>query len=278
MQIQIRKPPKRPLKGPKRAEAKPEPQSEPITDAPIPPPVDAQGQPLDSDALIAYVHEHYGHKILLSFSGGKDSIALWLHLRPHFEIVPYFLFWVPGLSWVDEAIAYYENFFGQRIVQLPHPLFYNMVRTGAYQEPHVVGTVDWLHMPRFDFADIDAVVAVGAGLDPERTLCAVGFRQADNIQRRNLIVQMGAIGTKRRKYYYGIWDWDVQDVADIIIKHDVALPADYRFWGRTIAAYDYQFLKPLKEHFPADYEKMRTWFPLIDAEFFRYESMAHEED
>jgi hypothetical protein len=179
---------------------------------------------------------------------------------------------------VDAAIDYYEDFFDTPIMRLPHPLFYNMVRTGAYQEPHVVGTVDWLQLPRFDFADLDSIVAAYSGLDPERTLCAVGFRATDNIDRRNLIIQKGAIGTLRRKYYYGIWDWNVQQVADIIREHDVALPADYLHWGRTIAAFDYQFLKPLKEHYPADYERVKTWFPLIDAEMFRYEGMGHAED
>lgn len=241
---------------------------------PPPPPVDAQGQPLDSDALIPYVREHYGETLLLSFSGGKDSLALWLHLREHFEIIPYFLYWLPGLSFVEEALAYYEEWFDAEIVRLPHPLFYNMLRTGAYQEPHVVGTVDWLGLPKFDFADLDAIMCSYCDLDPERTLCAVGFRAADNIDRRNLIIQKGAIGTARRKYYYGVWDWNVEQVATIIKRHGVALPADYRYWGRTIAAFDYQFLKPLRTHFPADYERVRQWFPLIDAEFFRYEEMA----
>lgn len=261
----------------RRSVRPPEPvEPEPVDAWPPSPPLDADGTPLDSDALIGYVREHYGETILLSFSGGKNSIALWLHLRAHFNIIPYFLYWLPGLSFVEEMLAYYEAWFGARILRLPHPLFYNMVRTGAYQEPHVVGTVDWLGLPSFDFADLDAIVCAyqEPPLDPERTLCAVGFRSADNIDRRNLILQKGAIGTLKRRYYYGIWDWNVEQVAATIKRHGVALPADYRYWGRTIAAFDYQFLKPLKTHFPADFERVKEWFPLIEAELFRYEEVA----
>lgn len=237
-------------------------------------PVDAQGEPLSSDDLIDWVRDNYGDTILLSFSMGKDSIALWLFLREHFEIVPYFLYWYPGLAFVEKSLAYYEEWFGTRIMQLPHPLFYNMLRTGAYQEPHVVGTIDWLRLERYDFADIDTVVCEYSDLDPTQTLCAVGFRAADNMERRRLIKQMGTIGFKRRKYYYGIWDWNVQRTTQIIKDNDVAIPPDYVHWGRTIAAFDYQYLQPLREQYPEDFQRLREFFPLIDAEIFRYEGIG----
>ncbi len=235
---------------------------------------DATGRPLAGLELIERVKSAglAGGTILLSFSLGKDSIAMWLYLREHFDIIPYFLYWVPHLSFVDAALDYYEDYFQQEIIKLPHPLFYQMLRTYAYQEPHALALLAALDLTDFDFAFIDDAIALYEGLDAP--FCAIGMRAADNIDRRNLIQQQGSVGIKKRRYYYPIWDWTVDQVGRIIIDNRVKLPADYKYWGRTLAAFDYQYLKPLRDAFPADYARIREWFPLIDAEFFRYEAMA----
>lgn len=232
------------------------------------------GTPLAGQALIDAVKRlsPSGETILLSFSGGKDSIAMWLAIREHFNIIPYFLYWLPGLSFVDAAIDYYEDYFGTEIIRLPHPLFYNMLRTYSYREPHEIAIVQAMQLQEFDFADVDDVIAMQYGLDAP--FCAIGMRAADNIDRRNLIFQQGSIGIKKRRYYYPIWDWNVSQVSQIIIDNGVKIPADYKYWGRTLAAFDYQYLKPLREAFPDDYNRMLEWFPLLEAEFFRYEAMA----
>ena len=234
---------------------------------------DASGQPLAGRTLIEAVKANSpsGDTILLSFSGGKDSIAMWLAIREHFEIIPYFLYWLPGLSFVDAAIEYYEDYFDTEIIRLPHPLFYNMLRTYAYREPHELAIVQAMNLPEFDFADVDDIIAAYYELDAP--FCAVGMRAADNIDRRNLIFQQGSVGVKKRRYYYPIWDWNVSQVSQIIIDNGVKIPIDYKYWGRTLAAFDYQYLRPLKDAFPGDYEKMLEWFPLLEAEFFRYEVM-----
>ena len=52
-------------------------------------------------------------KTLLAFSCGKDAVAAWLAIRDRFdEVIPYYLYLVPHLEFVDESIDYYERFFG----------------------------------------------------------------------------------------------------------------------------------------------------------------------
>lgn len=234
--------------------------------------LDAVGNMLTGQALIDRVRDLAGDTILLSFSCGKDSLALWLHLRDHFEIIPYYLYHVPGLQYVEQSLDYYEDWFGARIVRLPHPLFYDMFRTCAYQPVHRVGIIESLNLPRFDFADIDDIMAAYLGL--ENPFTAIGFRAADNIQRHRLLKQMGPLGFKRRRYFYGVWDWTVDDVTECIRKHDIAIPADYQHWGRTIASFGYPELSAIKRAYPADYDVIRTWFPLVDVEMFRYEQVG----
>lgn len=233
---------------------------------------DSHGQPLAGEALYSFVREFAGDTALLSFSCGKDSIALWLHIRDKFKVIPYYLYWVPGLKFIEKSLAYYEDFFGQHILRLPHPLFYKMLNDYLYQPPERIALIRALNFPSFTYADIDDIIARYSGLD--NPFCAIGMRMKDNVDRRNLILQQGSVGFGSRRYFYPIWDWDVNQVARMINDSGVALPIDYQIFGRTIAAWDYQYLAPLKQHFPEDYERILEWFPLIDLELFRYERIG----
>jgi hypothetical protein len=46
---------------------------------------------------------------LLAFSRGKDSIATALAPRGRIDVVPFTYIHVPGLSFVEESLAYYEK-------------------------------------------------------------------------------------------------------------------------------------------------------------------------
>jgi len=210
---------------------------------------------------------------------GKDSLAMWLHLRRlGFEITPYFLHFVPGLQYVEKSLSYYESFFGVKILRLPHPLFYHMVRTWSYQEPHAIPAVISFEMfPAYDFAIIDDIVANSAGLGDVKPYCAVGMRSGDNLERWRLIHQQGPVGIKHRRYYYAIWDWSNEQIAQILREEGCKLPPDYKLWGRTITAYSYKYLQFLKSAYPNDYALTLQWFPLLEADEFRFEAMKHHE-
>jgi len=236
--------------------------------------LDEQGEALRGQALIDRVRELAGSTILLSFSRGKDSIAMWLYLRDHFEIVPYYLDWIPSLSWVDESIAYYEAFFGQRIIRLPHPLFWQYLNSFFFQPPERVAVIRAINFPTYDLADVDTMLRAWLGLE---TYTAVGMRGADGIMRRNLMKQQGVLGTKRRKYFYPIWDWDIKQVGRIILDSGVKLPADYEMWGRTATDFTYDYLSAVRDRYPDDYRRVLEWFPLADLELFRHETVGQTE-
>lgn len=62
------------------------------------------------------------NKTLLAFSGGKDAVATYLAIKDYFdEVVPYYLYLVPDLAFVDEQLDMYERQFGFKITKLPHP-------------------------------------------------------------------------------------------------------------------------------------------------------------
>lgn len=233
----------------------------------------------DSNALFEIVRGRTDH-ILLSFSGGKDSIAMWLWLRDRIEITPYFLYLVPGLQSDNEMLAYYERFFGQKIHRMPHPILYEALNGLDYQPPDRVAKILAARLPDFNFADVDYMVAKQFIPEGNDYYCAVGMRAADNLDRRYMMMQNGVLGDKSRKFYYAIWDWKIDQVWEIIRREKCKLPAAYRYSGRTIVALDYQFLKPIKINYPEDYLKLLEWFPLLEAEFYRWEHLyeTHKED
>lgn len=213
--------------------------------------------------------------LVLYFSCGKDSIAMWLWLQQFdFNIHPVYLYMVPGLRSDQENLDYYEKYFGQQIMRFPHPLFYQMLNDLVYQPPERCAQILAFDLPYFKFADLDRVIAKGY-LNNRPYYAAMGMRMADNLDRRMMMYQNGVLGSKARRYYYAIWDWTVANVGAIIQKNKVKIPQAYEFAGRTIAAIDYYYMKPFREAYPDDYLKILEWFPLLEAEFFRYERLAN---
>ncbi len=225
------------------------------------------------DSLIELARQFTGDTILLSFSRGKDSVATWLYLRDKFNVIPYYLYLIPGLSWEMDSLAYYEDYFKTKILRIPHPTFYDMLANYAYQTPERVPILTAMNLPSYDFATVDAIIARRFGLDD--FLCAMGIRASDNLERRRLIHQMGVIGIgKKRRFFYPIWDWNVERVGSVIKRAGVKIPRDYILYGRTVVALNYRRLIVIREHFPDDYQKILQWFPLLDLEIFRYEKVA----
>ena len=192
-------------------------------------------------------------KTLLAFSGGKDAVAAYLAIREHFdEVIPYYLYLVPGLEFVDAQLDMYERQFGFKITQLPHP-----------------SVIEGAGLPDFDYTDIQAAMVGKFGL-PKDTLVADGVRAADSPMRRIAIQSHGSISYNLLKYH-PIWDWKKADLVACFKKHNVRLGSDYKVFGRSFDGLDLRFLLPIKKHYPRDYQRILELIPMADLEIFRWE-------
>lgn len=210
------------------------------------------------------------NKTLLAFSCGKDAVATWLAIREHFdEVVPYYLYLVPDLEFVQESIDYYERFFGTKITQLPHPSVHRMLNNFVFQPPQNCKVIEEAGLPNFDYLDIQSVMCERFDL-PKNTLVADGVRAADSPMRRVAINTHGSISYKQLKYH-AIWDWKKADLIDCFKKHNVKLAVDYKIFGRSFDGIDLRFLYLIRKHFPKDYQKILDLYPLADLEIFRWE-------
>lgn len=230
--------------------------------------------PPRGETLLKAVRKTYGPRALLAFSTGKDALASALAMREHFdEIVMVYFELVPGLSFVRESLAYYEEFFGQKIYRLPHPTFYEWLRTSAFQTPSRIGLIAGFDLPaEYDYMAAHDMLREHEGLD-EAVPCANGIRAADSPMRRVSLMTHGPISYTSRQWS-PVWEFKKQDVLDILDRNAVKLPVDYRVFGRTFDGLDYRFVKPLKEHFPDDYAKVLEWFPLVELGIWRVERMG----
>jgi len=230
------------------------------------------GLPLPSPRLVEIARQVAGNRLLLSFSG-RDSLACWLYLRDQgFELIPYFCYTVPGLSYDDEMLDYYERFFGQHIIRLPHPRTYELFYARAWMPPDVAAMIWRCKLPRFEYSDIERWLAEQFGLGDDH-LTGVGIKSADNLMRLRLIRQMGPIGYKKRRYYYAIWDWKTADVKARIEQAGLRLSKSYFYFGSTGDGIDYRFVRYLKDNLPDDYQRVLDVFPESDLELFRYEGV-----
>lgn len=222
------------------------------------------------EQIISEIVEKTGDTSILSFSCGKDSIAAYLAIRDRFEnIVPYFLYLVPGLEFVEESLDYFEGVFGRKIIRLPHPHFYGWLNDGVFQSPGNMAVIKAAQLPKFDYLDIHAAVCFKEDL-PDTTMIASGVRAADSPFRRLAISTHGAISWNR-KQYYPVWDWKKDRLIDEIRKSGIRLPVDYDLFSRSFDGLDLRFLLPLKQKRPKDYQKILEFFPLAEVEIFRYE-------
>lgn len=221
----------------------------------------------DSTALCRYVRAETGPATLLSFSAGKDAVCAWLRLREHFErVVPFYLYLVPGLEFVEDGLVYYERVFGVPIQRMPHPSLPRMLRELVFQAPERCAAVEAADVPKLTYMQVEDHVRSLAGT-PE-AMTAMGVRAVDSPMRMASVRKHGSV-TPARRTFLPVYDWRIGDVVAAMTRAGVRLTVDYEMFGRSFDGIDYRFLAPVKARFPRDYARILEWFPLADLELHR---------
>ena len=210
--------------------------------------------------------------VLLSFSGGKDSIASWLQCRKYFKnIIPFYRELVPNLKFVNDDLDYYEDFFGQHIYRFPSPNFYRMLRDGIFQDHQrwtaICEVKNGIIGKDFTDTALADIIRMYAGLT-ENVLCAVGNRMTDSPMRRMALSKSGAVNLNK-KIFYPIYDWSHGRLLKELDEAKVKLSVDYNLWSNTFDSLSYKYLSKMRETFPEDYETILKAFPMAKVEFMR---------
>lgn len=208
-----------------------------------------------------------GKPVLLGFSRGKDSLAAWLAMRDAgIEVVPYHLYLVPGLKFIDDSLKFYEDFFDTPILNLPHPTLYRWLNHFMFQPPERCAVIEAAQFPEPSYEEV--ANAVREDLSLPEAWNADGVRAADSPNRRMAMVTHGPIREHLRKVSI-VWDWRIADVREALARHHCPLPLEYEWFKRSFDGLDFRFLDPIRQHASDDYERILSWFPLADLEIFR---------
>lgn len=230
-------------------------------------------RPPPSPEIIAQVRKERGPVSLLAFSGGKDSIAAHINMMGHFEeVIPFYLYGIPDLEFIEESLAYYERtlFGGRHIIRAPHPSLYRQMNVGIFQAPHHIPVLEAARLPEFTYKDVHNLIREEHNCP--KALVATGVRAADSPMRHVSIMQHGPI-LRNKGEYFPVWDWKKADIVSAFTKHDIKLSREYEIFGRSFDGLDARFLIPLKKHFPSDFAKVLEFFPLAEIEVWRAERM-----
>lgn len=235
----------------------------------------------------------------LAFSTGKDSVAAMIVMRHFFkQVVPVYWYLVPGLSFVEQSLRYYEQVFGFPIARLPHPNRFYAFSNFAFQSPDRIGVLDWVvagmlqedkmfsnsqsgHLYTMD--ELWGVVREEHGLDKlgkqpgPGAMHATGIRASDSPIRNSLYRKHGGFAPNGL-LFYPVITWNLNDIEAVLEATGVKLPCEYQWYGRSFDGLMARYTEPIAKHLPQDYQRILEDFPLADLELFRRYVVAADSD
>lgn len=196
----------------------------------------------------------------MSFSGGKDSVVVLDLCARHFKKVhAFFMYQVPGLSFQEATLRWYEQRYGIRIHRVPHPELAEWLRLGLFRHEDY-------GVPSVSFNDLYHYVRVQTGA----WWIAAGERIADSIWRRAMMKQSGSIDRKRGRFYPVAY-FRKQDVLAYVAQRRLKVSAESRYLGHSFRSLEPEEMYLTRLHYPADFAKIERWFPFVGAAVAKFE-------
>lgn len=199
-------------------------------------------------------------RVLVGISGGKDSAVVLELCSQYFRhITGFFMHIVPGLSFQERILRYYEQRYGIEIIRVPHFMVSEFYRYGTFRPMD-------LSVPIVSTLEAYNYLREKAGT----WWIACGERISDSIIRRAMIKSSGSVDKKRGRFY-PIAYWRKEDVMDYIRVKKLKIGEESSKLGFSFRSLMPQEIITIKEHYPADYERIKQFFPLIETTIAHYQ-------
>ena len=197
--------------------------------------------------------------VLVGFSGGKEScVVLDLCFRYFKRVQPYFQYCVPGLSFNERLLRWYENKYGAEIIQVPVEDMGAMFRYGQYTLPDEF-------FPVVSETDVINYLRNETGI---YWVCT-GERIDDSIERRARLKRTGTIDADAGRMFPVAY-WKRNECYDYIKFKKLYLGKEQKVLHHSLRIFNPKDMSYIKENMPDDYEKITRVFPFSGAIIERY--------
>ena len=221
-----------------------------------------------TDALCKEIAKKSRGVVFLGFSGGKDSICAWLQLRKYFQrIIPFHCATLPGMTFREKALRYYEYEFDAHILRMMDSSLSNDLLQGIYQLREDAPFINSPGWHRFDKLELLEYLRCLYNLP--KAWCAFGIQASDSQDRRIQCMKYEGRHASN-KTFYPCWDWPHGKVVDTVAEAGLKLSSEYLYSSRTIEGTpSATYTEILREHYPEDYATLRAFYPLVEAKCAR---------
>lgn len=199
-------------------------------------------------------------RVAVAYSGGKDSmVVLDLAMRFFEKVVPYYMYFVPGLWYDQNRMEFCKQRFGLDVLLYPHYHTMDALQTFTYVDP-IPEIMEFNCLNRRDLYD-------AVKRDTGATLVLNGQKKSDGAFRRRIIAN-----TKRTLHdvYLPLKNWLKWEVLSYLKSRDLPVPdqAASDNSGISLSVTEILYMYDNCQH---DYEILRSYFPYIEAVVVRRE-------
>lgn len=193
--------------------------------------------------------------VLVSFSGGRDSLVVLDLCRRFFKnVVCFYMFIVPELRCIEEYFGYAKQHWNVTILQYPHWVLTNYLKNGVYCDPHK----EYDKIKDIGYMDIYRLAMSETGIN----YIATGMKKADSLWRRQ------KIGLIPDYVFHPLIDWKHHDVDFYIKINNIKTPDQYNTHSAGIDLSSKNILW-LYKNYPDDYQKLISVFPYAESIVYR---------
>lgn len=206
-------------------------------------------------------------KVLVSYSGGKDSaVVLDLCCRYFDYVEAFFMYIVPDLSFQEEFIRKAELRYGIKVHRIPHFMLSEFYRYGTFRP------IDF-DVPIVSVREVYNYIREKTGI----YWIAGGERITDSTVRRAMIKADGGSINEKRGRFFPIAYWTKQDVIDYVRFRKLFVSRESEILGFSFRSLGGFELAKIREKFPKDFEKIKQHFPYVEASILR-DVMVYEQE
>jgi phosphoadenosine phosphosulfate reductase len=191
----------------------------------------------------------------VSFSGGKDSlVCLDLCLRVFTRMVPFFLYFIPGLVSIEAPVEKYAAHFGVTVARYPHWIFFQNISDEIYCDSNY----RFQQAQRLRQMDVFNAMRAEHGIK----LIVSGVKASDGpMRRRRLFADQKSMDDH---IIYPIKRWLKYDVLAYIKMRGIPMPEI----GKKVSGgvdLSTPSLLSLHDNDPEDFARVERFFPYVRA-------------